>query len=243
VNTSARIAIASALLVSYWLLMRFVPVPGYGVPGIDIPLLHPDWNLTAYIDRKLMMGHLYEGTRDPEGLLSTLPSVATALCGVLTGEWLRTARSPQRKALGMFAFGVFGLIAGKMWNLWFPINKKLWTSSYVLFVAGFALVLLAVCYWLIDIRMKRGAWIKPFVIFGTNAIAAYVISEVLASTLYNIHIHSGARTLNLQEYIFRNYFAWIHPPGMASLAYSLVYVFLCFLPIWWMYRRKIFLKV
>ncbi len=243
VNTYARIAWVAGLLVGYWALMRFVPVPGYGVPGRDIPLLHPDWNLTAYIDRKLMFGHLYEGTRDPEGLLSTLPSIATALCGVLTGEWLRSARTQKQKATGMLVFGVLGLIAGKIWNIWFPINKKLWTSSYVLFVVGFALVCLAFSYWLIDIRKKRGAWTKPFLIFGMNAITAYVLSEVLAGTLYSIHFQSGLHRVHLQEYIFYHAFAWIEPPGLASLAYSLVYVFVCFLPIWWMYRKKIFLKV
>ena len=243
VNTFGRIAIAACLLVAYWILMRFVPVPGYGVPGVNIPLLHPDWNLTAYIDRKLMLGHLYEGTRDPEGLLSTLPSIATALIGVLTGEWLKSSRSQIQKARGMLLFGVFVVVAGKLWNIWFPINKKLWTSSYVLFVGGLALIVLALCYWLIDIRKKRGAWTKPFLIFGTNAITAYVISEVLAGTLYSIHVHLGSRTVHMQEYIFRSFFAWIQPEALASLAYSLAFVLVCFLPIWWMYRKKIFLRV
>jgi predicted acyltransferase len=243
VNTSARIAVAACLLAGYWILMRFVPVPGYGVPGVDIPLLHPDWNLTAYIDRKLLFGHLYEGTRDPEGLLSTLPSIATAVFGVVTGEWLRSERSQMQKARGMLLFGVLGVITGKVWNIWFPINKKLWTSSYVLFVAGLALICLAICYWLIDIQKRRGAWIKPFLIFGTNAITAYVISEVLASTLFHIHAHLGNRTVYLQEYIFWRWFGWIAPQALASLAYSLAFVLVCFLPIWWMYRKKIFLRV
>lgn len=243
VNTYGRIVIAACLLAGYWLLMRFVPVPGYGVPGVDVPLLHPDWNLTAYIDRKLMYGHLYEGTRDPEGLLSTLPSIVTGLFGVFTGEWLKSNRSQIQKARGMLLFGVLGVAAGKVWNLWFPINKKLWTSSYVLFVGGLALILLALCYWLVDIHKKRGVWTKPFLIFGTNAIAAYFISEVLAGTLYNIHTQLGNRTISLQEYIFRQFFLWISPAAMASLVYSLTFVLVCFLPIWWMYRKKIFLKV
>src|SRR6202012_686827 len=110
----------------------------------------------AYIDRKLMFGHLWERTRDPEGVLSTLPAIATALCGVLTGEWLLSRRSAQAKAFGLFFFWLAGVLAGELWALWFPINKKLWTSSYVLFTAGGALLFLALLYWISDIRTHRG---------------------------------------------------------------------------------------
>jgi predicted acyltransferase len=229
-RTNARIVWITALLLGYWLLMRFVPVPGYGIPTHDIPLLHPDANLAAYLDRKLMHGHLWEGTRDPEGVLSTLPAIATTLCGVLAGEWLRSSRSPKQKVAWMLTLGVTGLIAGELWGVWFPINKNLWTSSYVLFTAGFALVCLALCYWAIDIKLYRGWWTKPLVIFGSNAIAAYVISEVLGGTF------------GWKEYIFQSTFARVSPPGLASLLYSLAIVGLCFLPVWWMYRNRIFLK-
>ena len=178
-RTRTRVAWIAALLLGYWLLMRFVPVPGYGVPGRDIPLLHPNGNLAAYLDRKLMLGHLWERTRDPEGILSTLPAIATALCGVLTGQWLRSQRTSQQKAKGMVLLGMAGIVVGELWGLWFPINKKLWTSSYVLFTAGCALVCLAICYWLTDIKLRRGWWTRPFLIFGANAITAYVISELL----------------------------------------------------------------
>ncbi len=242
-GTRARIACIGGLLLGYWILMRFVPVLGHGIPGSDIPLLHPDWNLAAYLDRKLMFGHLYEGTRDPEGVLSTLPAIATALIGVLTGEWLSSSRTQKQKALGMLWFGVMGIACGELWNLWFPINKKLWTSSYVLLAGGCALVCLVLCYWLIDVQRQRGPWTKPFLIFGTNAIAVYVFSELLASIVYTFRTHLGRRNELWQDYIFRHFFAQIRPPGMASLAYSLAFVFVCFLPIWGMYRRKIFLKV
>jgi predicted acyltransferase len=139
-----RIVVVAALLVGYWVLMRFVPVPGYGVPGRDIPFLHPDANLAAYLDRKFLTT-LWDKTRDPEGLLSTLPAIATALLGVFTGEWLRSKNSSQTKLIRMLLFGVVGLVAGRTWGIWFPLNKKLWTSSYVLFTAGFALVCLALC--------------------------------------------------------------------------------------------------
>ncbi len=164
-----QLAVAVACLATYWVLMRNVAVPGYGIPGQDIPLLDPDRNLVAWLDRKLLMGHLYEHTRDPEGLISTIPALATSLAGLLTGKWLRSARSANAKALGMAAAGVIAIALGRTWHLWFPINKKLWTSSFVLFTAGVALVLLAICYWVADVKQHRGRWTKPILIFGKNA--------------------------------------------------------------------------
>jgi len=230
-KTYARALWIAALLAGYWLLMRYVPVPGYGVPGRDVPFLDPNANLAAYLDRKLMMGHLYEATRDPEGLLSTLPAIATTLCGVLTGEWLGSNHSRLQKMARMFAAGAIALVAGEIWSIWFPINKNLWTSSYVLFTAGCALLCLAICYWITDIQQHQGWWTKPLVIFGRNAIAAYVLGELVGVPF------------RWQDYIFQHGFAPGFSPAMASLLYSLTIVGLCFLPMWWMYRRKIFLKV
>jgi predicted acyltransferase len=227
----ARVAWIATLLLGYWALMRFVPVPGFGVPGRDIPLLHPDANLAAYLDRKLLLGHLWEGTRDPEGILSTLPAIATALCGALTGEWLRSERPATRKLAVMFAYGVAGVVAGELWGIWFPINKKLWTSSYVLFTAGCALICLAFCYWLTDIKLHRGRWTRPFLVFGTNAIGAYVISELIGGWL------------SWRGYTFLHSLAWLDSAALASLAHSLVVLLLCFIPVWVLYRKRIFLKV
>jgi len=227
---NARIAVIAALLLGYWVLMRFVPVPGYGIPTQDIPMLHPKANLAAYLDRKLMSGHLWEGTRDPEGALSTLPAIATALCGVLAGEWLRSSHSSKQKAGGMLAAGVAGIMAGEVWHLWFPINKNLWTSSYALLTAGFALLCLAFSYWTIDVKLHRGWWTKLFVILGTNALSAYIISELVGGTFA------------WKERFFRHTFAHLRPPGFASLLYSLAVLGVCFLPVWGMYRKRIFLK-
>ena len=142
-GTHTRAILVVVLTLGYWWLMRFVPVPGHGVPGVDIPLLHPEFNLASYLDRKLMLGHLWTPNHDPEGLLSTIPAIATALCGVLTGEWLQTRHTAEKKVWVMLGAGVLGVIAGDIWNLWFPINKNLWTSSYVVFTAGSALIVLA----------------------------------------------------------------------------------------------------
>ena len=229
-RTHTPIAWVVVLLAGYWGLMRFVAAPGHGIPAHDVALLDPDANLAAFLDRKLMSGHLWEGTRDPEGMLSTLPAIATTLCGVLTGEWLRSNRDPKQKTAGMLAAGLAGIIAGEAWGVWFPINKNRWTSSYVLFTAGCALLCLAICYWAIDVKLRRGWWTMPFVIFGSNAIAAYVVSELLGGAF-------GSK-----DRLFQHTFASIRPPGLASLFYSLAVVGVCFLPVWWMYRKRIFLK-
>lgn len=124
---ASKVVMVVVALVGYWILMRWVPVPGFGLPCRDIPLLDPNRNLTAYLDRHIFPGRLYEGVRDPEGLLSTLPAVGTTLLGMLTGMWLRSQHSPSRKVLGMLAAGVLGILLGLVWGHWFPINKKLWT--------------------------------------------------------------------------------------------------------------------
>jgi len=245
-GVEGKIAAIGVCLIGYWILMRYVPVPGFGVPTHGFPLLDPDKNLAAWLDRKLLMGHLYEGTRDPEGLLSTVPAIGTILFGVLTGEWLRSKATARAKALWMLVFGAIGLAAGKFFNIWFPINKKLWTSSYVLFTAGFALVVLALCYWLLDVRKLRGRWTMPLLVFGMNAIAAYTLSEVLASTLNSWHVAVAPNeSIPLQMFIYHHVFAF--PGGVstknASLAYALAFVLVCWLVMWILWRKKIFLKV
>ncbi len=242
-GTRTRIAAIVALLAGYWFLMTHVSVPGYGLPGRDIPVLDPDANLTAYIDRWLMSGHLYEGTRDPEGLLSTLPAIATALFGVLTGEWLRTSRSRLSRCGWMLGAGVLLIVAGKTWGIWFPINKKLWTSSYVLFVAGAALVGLALCYWLLDVRNWRGKWTQPALVFGTNAIAAYTLSELLAIMGWSFHISSSAGPVSWQTWVYNSLFGHIPNEPFASLVYSLSFVLVCYLAVWMLYRKRIFIKI
>src|SRR5271170_2054330 len=203
----SKAALAVAALAGYWILMRFVPVPGYGVPGRDIPLLDRDANLAAWLDRQIFSAsHLYERTRDPEGLLSTIPALGTALIGFLTGIWLRTQRKLAQKVSGIAIAGLTGILLGGLWNFTFPINKKLWTSSYVLFAGGLSLLLLALCLAIVDLPEKnsgkqdRSRLLKPFFIFGTNAIAAYVFSELLAAAIGSIHLHSG---LNVQQYCYQ----------------------------------------
>ncbi len=236
----------TGLLLGYWVSMRFIPVPGFGIPGTDMPLLDPNANLSWYLDKRFLPGAMYEGTRDPEGILSTFPAIATALLGVITGEWLgrsRTKNDPRRTTVGMLTAGAALILAGQLWSVWFPINKKLWTSSFVLFTAGCALICLAICYWITDVKLHRGWWTKPFVVFGTNAIAAYALAELASSLLFNLRLHHGRREITLADYFFHRLFASISPRELGSLAYAVVFVCLCWLPIYWMYRKHIFLKV
>lgn len=238
-----RVITVGAILVGYWALLRFIPVPGYGMPGRDVPFMNPEGNLASYLDRLVMGHHLYLPMRDPEGILSTLPAIATVLLGVFTGEWLRSKATAGKKAQGMLVAGGLGLALGEVWNVWFPINKNLWTSSYVLFTAGFALAIFAACYWANDIKQWRGLWTRPFVIFGTNAIAAYIIAWILADAQYAARIHWRGRLWDGHEYIFNRFFAPLASPSFASLLFSITFVLVCLVPVWIMYRKRIFLKV
>lgn len=240
---ASKIVLIVLALLGYWVIMRWIPVPGFGLPGRDIPFLDPDRNLVAYLDRHIFPGRLYEGTRDPEGLLSTLPALATTLLGMLTGMWLRSTQTPTRKACGMFVAGVVGISLGIFWGHWFPINKKLWTSSYVLFAAGCALLLLSMSYWAVDIKKWRRGWTYPWLVFGMNAIGVYVFSQLLSATLSAITVHTGATTASFSGYLFLEYFAKIPSRPLSSLAYALSFVAVSFIPAAWLYRKKIFLKV
>jgi len=235
--------IALGCLASYWIIMRYLPVPGLGIPTHDMPLLDPDRNIVAWLDRKLLAGHLYEGTRDPEGLISTIPAIATNLFGLLTGEWLRSGRTQRAKAFGIAVFGGIGIMTGVLMNVWFPINKKLWTSSFVVFTAGMALVCLALCYWVVDIQRWR-SWTKPILIFGANSIAAYIFADFLAISLTRFHIQriDGARVSIAQLIYEVGFVSWLGPAN-ASLLYALCFVLVCWLAMAVLYRKRIFLKI
>ena len=237
----AWVAITVALLLGYYILLRWVPVPGHGMPVRDIPLLDRDLNLTAWLDRHILPARrLYERTRDPEGLLSDLPSLATVLLGMVTAVWLRASRSPQAKAAGILVAGLVLIAAGYLWGFSFPINKKLWTSSYVLFAAGWSLLGLAFCFWAVEIRKLSTRFTLPALVFGMNAIAAYVLSELLASAIAAVKPYPNQ---NLEKWVYERVFQPIVNPAFGSLVYSLCFVFICWLPMYVLYRRRIFLKL
>jgi predicted acyltransferase len=200
-------------------------------------------NLAAYVDRQILGAHKWKPLYDPEGLLSTIPAIATTLCGVLTGHLLRSKRTPIEKVAAMFVAGMAGVVAGWVWNFWFPINKALWTSSYVLFMAGMALQLLAFCYWLIDLKGYK-AWAKPFLIFGTNALALYFLAEFFARIISIITVtRADGDKVDLQTFVYEKLFASWAQPLNASLMFAICIVLLWLGVMTILYRRRIFIKV
>ena len=230
----------AALLIAYWLLMKLVPVPEYGA-GI----LEKHENFAAYIDRLFLQGHMWSATKtwDPEGIVSTIPAITTTLFGVLTGHWLRTTRDATEKAAWMFVMANVCLLIGWIIDIWLPINKNLWTSSYAVFMAGMALHVLAFCYWLIDIQGHR-RWALPFVVYGRNAIAVFVLSSLVARViiLIKITLDDGSQ-LALKTYVYRNFFSlWLSPTD-ASLAFAISYVLFWLALMFILYRYKIFIRI
>jgi predicted acyltransferase len=235
-------------LVGYWVLLRWVPVPGAGVPGRDVPFMDVRQNLVSWIDRQIFPHHLYRdvpdhNVRDPEGLLSDLPAIGTALIGILSGVWLRTRRSIPVKASGLAVGAIGSLALGYWWSLWFPLNKNMWTSSYVLVAAGYSLVLMTVAFWAVEQKGWRTGWTWIWLVFGSNAIAAYMFSELLEKTLHNVHFVSGGKRTDVLAFVFDHVFGHIPDPGWAAFAYSVSYTAVCFVPVWALYRRRVFLKV
>lgn len=232
-----RALAAVLLLAGYWLAMKLVPVPGHGAGVLDV-----DGNLGSYIDVKLLGGHLYKPGFDPEGILSTLPAVATSLLGTLTGDWLRTSRNVLTKFAGLFSAGVALAGLGLGLHPFFPINKQLWTSTFVLFTAGAALLLLGLCFLLIDgIGYKK--WAAPFRVFGSNAIAAYVGSILMAKVLLFAKVHSGTETLTLHEYIYRHAFVSWAGDLNGSLAFAVACVLFWLAVMIPLYRKRVFIKI
>jgi len=186
-------------------------------------------------------GHLWaavNSTWDPEGLLSTFPAIVTTLLGVWAGRILTSPRETVDRAVTLFAYGVLLIIVGYMWDWFFPINKGIWTSSYVIFTGGQAFAFLGLCYYFIDLRgYKR--WSEPFVAYGVNAITVYVMSGVLARTLSVIRVGDSS----LSAFLYENVFAAMLPPKPASLAYAITWIVGWYVVLLIMYRRKIIIKI
>ena len=237
-----QVAWLLGLLAGYWILVANVPVPGYGA-GVYEPMGSLCW----WVDSNVLAGHTWRGAPvpgfDPEGIVSTIPAIATTLFGVLTGRWLRTDRSREEKTAWMFVAGNVLLVIGATLDMWLPINKNLWTSSYSIFMAGFAAVCLAMFYWLIDVKGYK-KWATPFVIYGMNAITVFVLAGVVGRTIGLIKVAMPDGTeLPLQAYIFQTYYLSIASPINASLLYAISFILVMFLVVWLMWWRKWFVKV
>lgn len=228
-----------SLLAAYWMLMTLVPVPGYGPGHLDVA-----GNFAHYIDRIVLGRHNYAstGSWDPEGIVSTLPAIATTLFGMMAGHILRLRRTLAERTNWLFLTGSLLLAAGMICNTWLPINKHLWTDSFALFMAGLDFIVFAIFVWCVDgLGYKRV--VKPFVIMGMNAIAIYMVSELLATVLSAVHVTSGDSIITLHHWIFGTIFAPLGSPANSSLLYALAYTLIMYVLAYGLYRKRWFLKV
>jgi predicted acyltransferase len=233
-----QVAWIVALLVSYWLMMMLIPVPGYGAG--DLAVGH---NLANYVDRIVLGAHNYANTKDwdPEGLISTLPSIATALLGIMAGHILSLKRDLSERTTWLYLAGSILIAVGLICDIWLPINKKLWTSSFSLFMAGMDFVIFAGFVWLIDGRGYQ-RYVRPLMIMGMNAIAVYMASELLEEVLSLVHI-GGPASPSIHEWIYQTVFAPLASPRNASLAFGICYVLLMYAIAYGMHKKRWFLKV
>lgn len=233
---------ALIILAAYWAMMTFIPVPGVGFPNLG-----KETNLGAWLDRTLLTeAHLWKSVKtwDPEGILSSLPAIASGISGVLAGVYLRRKDvDAATKVAWLFSAGVISVILGLLWDLEFPINKSLWTSSYVLFSGGLATIILALCYWIIDVQQYT-RFTKPFVAFGVNAITVFFLSGLMPRTLNMIRISKpDGKDIGALAWVNNTLFKPNFSPINASLAYAVVFVLFWFVILWIMYKKKIIIKI
>jgi len=245
-NRRQIIATIVAILIGYWMIMTLIPVPGTGTIGA-LTLNDPPNTLAAWSDR-LILGekHIWASSKtwDPEGPLSTIPAVATALFGVLAGQWIANKSRPlQDRVLELFGYGAIGMLVGRLWGAVFPINKNLWTSSYVVFTAGFAGIVLATCIWLIDVHQIR-RWTKPFVIYGVNPMVAFIGSGLMARLIGSlIKVDYHGKPTSLQAASYKMFYEPYFDPKFASLLWGLSFVVLWLGILWIFYRKNWILRV
>jgi predicted acyltransferase len=218
------VSIAVAILIVYWFALGFAP------------LEPPEVTVAAQVDRALIgTDHIWSSTKtwDPEGVLSTIPAVATALLGIVAARWVRAAKVKE-----LTIAGVLGIAGGLLWGRVFPINKGLWTSSYVVLTAGFACVVLALFIWIVDVKRQR-TWARPFIIFGLNPLLAFVGSGVMARLLSIIKING----VSLQVLSYRTLFEPFFEPHFGSFLWALSFVLVWLAILWVLYRRGIAIRV
>lgn len=221
------------ILIGYWLILTLIPHPEYGEV-----FLEPGKNIGAWIDSILIPGSMYQGTWDPEGLLSTFPAIATGITGMLAGHLLVSDLSQDRKVIWLFAGGFLSFVSGELWGWIFPLNKNLWTSSYVLYTSGLAAVTLALCYFMIDVLgRRRGTFFG--IVFGSNAITAYLLSGVFLIITHRSYFGGES----IRSVFMYSGISWGINPYMVSLIWAILYCILCYIPVYILYRKRIFIKI
>ncbi|MDH5382134.1 MAG: DUF5009 domain-containing protein [Cyclobacteriaceae bacterium] len=227
-NWKQQLKIGAGILVGYWIIMAFIPVPGIGMPDLSVPKL----NWANYLDSIALPGSMYQKTWDPEGLLSTFPSIVNSIIGMLAGFLILSETDSSKKIMKLFLMGFLMFLAGNAWGWVFPINKHIWTSSFVLYTSGLASMALATCIWLIDVKGYE-KWAFLGKVYGANAITSYVLSGLLTMIFY--------RGLN------KSFMSTLTEMGvqaeLASFLYALIYMLIIFIPALILYRKKIFIKL
>jgi predicted acyltransferase len=238
-----QVTILAVLLFGYWFAMTLIPVPGRGIGALLLD--DPSASLAAYIDRAVFGTHVWKSSKtwDPEGLLSTIPAIGTVILGVLAGRWIASPRVLAERLVVLYGVGSLCMMLGLMWHWSFPINKSLWTSSYVLFTGGMAAVVLATCTWLVDV-LGLTWWTRPFRWFGTNPMIAFVGSGMMARLIYSVITvpYQGARA-PVQRVIYETAFASWLAPRNASLLFAVTFVLFWAGILGVLYRKRIFIKV
>ena len=231
---------AVGLLFFYFIAMKFIPVPGFGAGDLSA-----QGNFAAFIDQKLLSGHMWSHTKtwDPEGLFSTLPAIATTLTGVLTGWFLRSDKPKVEKTMWLLLIGNLGLLAGWTFDTWFPMNKSIWTSSYVIYTSGMALIFLGICYYTIEVLNWR-KWTKPFLLYGMNSITVFMLSGFVGRLMAIIKFTNddGTKT-SLATLLYNALFTSWLPPTTASLMWAFNWITGFLVLMWLMDKKKIYIKI
>lgn len=232
--------ISVLILIVYWLLIYFIPIPNYGYTYMD-----KENNIIAWIDRYFLSNHLYrQGINgDPEGILSTLPALVTTISGMILGKYLIGEKDKTLKVVWMFFWGTILMIIGYLWDFWFPINKNLWTSSYVVYTSGMALIGFGICYWLIDVLGYKKL-IQPFLVFGKNAITAFFLSSLTAKILFTVKFNSEeGKLITLKGFLYNMFFIPYFTPINASLFFALFTIMFWYIILLILYKKNIFIKI
>lgn len=231
--------IAVSLLFIYWAIMEWVAVPGYPLGSYG-----KGENAANYLDRFILSGYMgyYEKLGEPEGFISTLPSLSLTLFGVLTGHFIKSKKEIKKSASMMFGIGVLLFLLGLVWDNWLPINKNLWTSSFTVLTGGLGLILFSIFYYLID-GLNYQKFAKPFVVLGMNAITVYVLSIVTAKIIKLLTFTSNGTLYHARSWAYENILLGIFGLNGASLAYAVLYCAIWCGIMWILYYKKIFIKV
>lgn len=233
-NWKTQLRLAIGLLVGYWIVMAYIPVPGIGTPDLSVP----EKNWAHYLDNLLLPGRLWKHTWDPEGLLSTLPAIGTGIIGMLIGRVIMDTKDIYEKLTKLFFYGFIMLVIGGVWKWFFPLNKNLWSSSYVMVMAGMSTLSLAAFIYIVDFKGYQ-KWTTLGRVFGANSIAAYVLAGMLTVVFYSDLLWGFSLSQSFMDTTTHLGFA----PKFASLLYAIIYMLLIYIPAYYLYKKRIFIKV